>query len=329
MDLRQSLVLGVIQGLTEFIPVSSTAHLILAPQVFSITPPRAEIAHTYDTVIQIGTVLPVLIYFWRDWLRLLMAALRVVRKRRLSEDPDERMLVYLLVGSIPAGVVGLLLEDKIEQIAQPGYTPGLLYIGGALIVVGLIMWWAEHAGRKVRSIENLRMPDAVLVGCAQALALFPGVSRSGSTITAGLFAGLTREAAARFSFLLMTPIMLAATAYKTLKLLRGDEAVTSGEWSSILLATLVAAVTGYAAIAFLLGWLRTRSLGFFAVYRIFVGAFAVGLYFVQTAGGARAAAPVQPVAMRASLNRQHVPLYHASGWERYPTAASVTLHSRP
>lgn len=282
MDYRQSLVLGIIQGLTEFLPVSSTAHLIIAPQVFPIAPPRSEIAHTYDTFIQIGTVIPVLWYFWRDWLNLIRAALRIARKRRISDDPDERMVKYLFLGSIPAGVTGLLFESRIETLADPAKNPAAyLVIGSALIVVGLVMWWAEGFGRKSRDVEHLRTPDAWLMGCAQALALWPGVSRSGATITAGLFGGLTREAAARFSFLLMAPIMFAATGYKMLKLVKGQEHLTSNEWGSMLLATGIAAVTGYVAIAFLLRWLRTRTLRFFALYRLAVGAFVIGLYLMR------------------------------------------------
>jgi len=287
-------VLGVIQGLTEFIPISSTAHLILAPHVLNVVPPRAEIAHTYDTIIQIGTVLPVLVYFWRDWLKLLAAAFRIVRRLGPSDDADERMVTYLLLGSIPAGVVGLLVEDFVERLANPAeFPPAFLIIGTSMILVGIIMWWAELTSRKVRTIEHVGVSDAIVVGCAQALALIPGVSRSGATITAGLLAGMTREAAARFSFLLMTPIMLVATAYKAIKLMRGGEVVLPGEWQGILLATAVAAVTGYLAIAFLLGWLRTRSLGVFALYRILIGGFSIGLFFMQQPGSAkRPAAPV-------------------------------------
>lgn len=282
MNVQQSLVLGVIQGLTEFIPVSSTAHLILAPQVFNVPAPRPEVAHTYDTFIQIGTVIPVLIYFWHEWLKLLKAGVQIIKQGRIGDDPEQRILKYLLVGSLPAGIVGLLLEKRIERFANPAeFPPAFLVIGTSLIVVGIIMWWAELTGRKSRTIENVRTADAWVVGCAQALALIPGVSRSGSTITAGLFSGLTREAAARFSFLLMTPIMLAATGYKLLKLLKGGEAMSAGEWQGMLLATVVAAITGYAAIAFLLGWLRNRSLGVFAIYRILVGAFSIGLFFMQ------------------------------------------------
>ena len=296
MNVQQSLVLGVIQGLTEFIPVSSTAHLILAPQVLNVPAPRPEIAHTYDTFIQIGTVIPVLIYFWHEWLKLLKAGLQILKQRRISEDPEQRILKYLLVGSLPAGIVGLLLEKRIERFANPAeFPPAFLIIGCSLILVGVIMWWAELTGRKTRTIENVRTADAWVVGCAQALALIPGVSRSGATITAGLFSGLTREASARFSFLLMTPIMLAATGYKLLKLLKGGEVMTPDEWQGMLLATAVAAITGYAAIAFLLGWLRNRSLGIFAIYRILVGAFSIGLFFMQQPAGShrapRSAAP--------------------------------------
>lgn len=282
MNVLQSLVLGLIQGLTEFIPVSSTAHLILAPQLLPIAAPRPEIAHTYDTFIQLGTVIPVLIYFWRDWLRLAQAAVRILRNRSISSDPDERMVQYLVLGSIPAGILGLLLEKKIEPLAEPDKNPvAFLIIGIALIVVGIVMWWTEQTGQKTRTIEQIRMPDALLVGFAQALALIPGVSRSGSTMTAGLFTGLTREAAARFSFLLMTPIMLAATGYKALKLVRhvGGQQLLQGELAGMLLATVVAGISGYLAIAFLLGWLRTRSLGFFALWRILAGGFSIGLYF--------------------------------------------------
>jgi undecaprenyl-diphosphatase len=302
--------LGLVQGLTEFIPVSSTAHLILAPDILGIARPRAEIAHTYDTFIQIGTVIPVLIYFWRDWLNLLRAALRILQQRRIGDDLNERLVKYLLLGSIPAGVAGLLLEKHIERLAEPAtFPPAYLIIGIGLIGMALVMWWVERISRKVRTLENLQMPDAWVVGFAQALALFPGVSRSGSTITAGLLTGLTREAAARFSFLLMTPVMLAATGYKALKLLRGSEQLTSGEWSGMLLATVVAGITGYVAIAFLLRFLRTRSLGWFAGYRIAVGAFCIGLFFMQQGGTAPAGsgATAAPALQAAPGNSSAVP----------------------
>jgi undecaprenyl-diphosphatase len=281
LDLRQSLVLGVIQGLTEFIPVSSTAHLILAPQVLPIHPLRPAIAHTWDTFIQLGTVIPVLLYFWRDWIKLLQGGLRVLAKRRVGPDPDERMVLYLIMGSIPAGVVGVLVEKHVEKFADPGNRVAFLFIGIALIVVGVILYAAERTGLHERNMEDMKASDAWLIGIAQAMALFPGVSRSGATMTAGLFAGFTRETAARFSFMLMMPIMLAATGYKALKILKGAEPMAAGEWQGMLVATVVAGITGYVAIAFLLAWLRTRSLGVFAIWRIIVGGFSICLYFFQ------------------------------------------------
>lgn len=279
MNVPQSVVYGVIQGLTEFIPVSSTAHLILA-QTFSSTRLSAN-PHTFDTVIQLGTVAPVLAYFWRDWVSLAQAGMRVVQNRRVGDDLNERLVKYIVLGSIPAGVAGLLFEKKIERLADPDFHEAKLLIGLALIIVGGIMWYAEQVSRRTRSLEEIQPGDALFVGFAQALALFPGVSRSGATITAGLLGGLTRDAAARFSFLLMTPIMLAATGYKLLKLAGGAEPVAPGEWQSMLVAGVAAGITGYGAIAFLLRWLRDRSLSVFAFYRILVGAWAIGLYFSQ------------------------------------------------
>lgn len=280
MNVQQSLVLGIIQGLTEFLPVSSTAHLILAHDLGAAPP--SEHAHTFDTFIQIGTVFPVLLYFWRDWLELGRAAVRVARRGvRFTSDKHERMVLLLIIGSIPAGVLGLLLEKYIEPLADPANVTAKLLIGCALIGVGILMLWAERTSAQNRGTSRIGPADALIVGLAQASALFPGVSRSGATITAGLVVGLTREAAARFSFLLMTPVMFAATGYKGFKVLRGIEPLSAGEWQSMLIATVVAAITGYFAIAFLIGWLRTRSLGFFALYRFAVGAWAIGLYFMQ------------------------------------------------
>jgi undecaprenyl-diphosphatase len=294
LDILQSLVLGVTQGLTEFIPVSSTAHLILVPE-FGINRPRPAIADIYDTFIQLGTVFPVLIFFWRDWLELLRAAVRIVRSRKIGDDLHERMVKYLVIGTIPAGLAGLALKDFIHQVNDPDhFKPAFLIIGIGLIGMGLVMWWVDHTARKTRSIEKLRTPDAVLMGIAQACALFPGVSRSGATITAGLLAGLTREAAARFSFLMMTPIMLLATGYQGVKALKGEHPLTADEWSGLLLATVVAGITGYFAIAFLLNWLRTRSVTVFAIWRIALGAFSLGLFFVRLQAGAAAPGSAAP-----------------------------------
>ena len=292
--------MGLVQGLTEFIPVSSTAHLIIAPQFLPITRPDESIAHAYDTIIQAGTLFAALAYFWKDWARILAAVGRIIQNRGIdSKDLDERMVRYLLLGSIPAGVLGLLLEKKIDEIADPDkHVWAWLVLGVGLIGMGIVMWLVDANSRKTRDIENLKTPDALFIGCAQALALFPGVSRSGSTITAGLFTGLTREAAARFSFLLMTPIMIAATGYKFLKLLK-EPGQVGDAWGSMLLATIVAGITGYIVIGFLLGWLRTRSLMFFVSWRLAVGALCIGMYFMQ-------AHPHQPARVPAASTRHTV-----------------------
>ncbi len=278
----QALAMGIIQGLTEFIPVSSTAHLIIAPQFLPINKPDEAIAHAYDTIIQSGTLFAALAFFWRDWARILAAIRRIIANRGIdSKDLDERMVRYLFLGSLPAGILGLLLEKKVDALADPDHNHwAWLVIATGLIGMGIVMALIDYTSRKVRDIENLKTPDAVLIGFAQALALFPGVSRSGSTITAGLLTGLTREAAARFSFLLMTPIMIAATGYKLFKLLRhpGD---VGDAWGSMILATIVAGITGYLVIGLLLGWLRSRSLMFFVCWRLAVGALCLGMFFVQ------------------------------------------------
>jgi undecaprenyl-diphosphatase len=178
--------------------------------------------------------------------------------------------------------------------------------------MGLVMWAVDATSRKTRDIENLKTPDALFIGTAQALALFPGVSRSGSTITAGLFTGLTREAAARFSFLMMTPIMLAATGYKFLGLLRGKEHMTGGEWGSMILATVVAGITGYIVIGFLLGWLRRRSLMFFVAWRLAVGALCIGMFVMQgsSKSAPSSASPASGAVrhhVRAPVNRGAIP----------------------
>ncbi len=284
MNVQQSLVLGIIQGLTEFLPVSSTAHLILMPKLFSTAlEPRADIRLTYDVVIQSGTLLSVLVYFWRDWLKMLGGFFKLLGRRRGEATPEQRMLGYLAIGTVPAGLIGLTLEKRLEELAQPeAHQEAYLVIGGALIVVGIVMWVAESLSRRNRELEHVRWVDALIIGFAQALAVIPGVSRSGSTITAGLIVGLSRDAAARFSFLLMTPVMLAATGYKFLKVVRGATPMYPDEFNGMLLATAVAAVTGFIAIWGLLRWLRQRPLWIFSIYRIALGAFVIGFYFQQS-----------------------------------------------
>src|SRR5689334_17983875 len=230
LNLWTAIILGIIQGLTEFIPVSSTAHLIIAPQILpGLATPTDP--HAFDTIIQAGTLIPALLYFRRDWLDLLRGAARAIANRRIGRDPHERLALLVVIGTIPACVLGLLLNKKVEMLADVDHHPiGFVVIGLSLIGVGILMWWVDWTSRKKRTLEQLTEVDAAVVGLGQAVALIPGVSRSGATITTGLLTGLTREAAARFSFILYAPVMVAATGYKTLQVLRSHAPMSHSEW---------------------------------------------------------------------------------------------------
>jgi undecaprenyl-diphosphatase len=273
----QSLLLGVIQGLTEFLPISSTAHLVLAPTFFGF----AEPPHAFDVALHIGTLLAVLVYFRSDWARLVRGGLKLLAERHVNEDIDRQLALLVVLGCVPAGIAGLLLQKKVAALAQPQQNPiSYLVIATALIVVGLIMAWVDRRSRKARSIKNVSLGEALFVGVAQAVALIPGVSRSGSTITAGLMIGLTRESAARFSFLLSAPITAVAAAWDGQKLLRGAvPAAESIPASAFIVGILASGVVGWFCIHFLLEFLRKRSLWVFVYYRVVLGLFLIGLYW--------------------------------------------------
>lgn len=278
MTILQAIVLGIVQGLTEFIPVSSTAHLVFAARIVNLyggadKTLQAEQTTATIAVIQLGTLLAVLIYFSRDIVNILRAFvgdhLAWLRGRnepgrpRLSKDAWLGWLVIL--GSIPVGVVGLLLKKHIEG----PFTKNLWVIATMMIVVGLLLTIAEFVGKRDHGMEGLRIKDAMAVGWAQVLALIPGSSRSGSTIMGGLFAGQTRETAARFSFLLSIP---AIAASGLLELKEAIEKLPHGSYGALVVATIVSGVVGYASIWFLLRFLRTHSTGVFIIYRVIVGA---------------------------------------------------------
>jgi undecaprenyl-diphosphatase len=280
VDIWSAIILGIIQGLTEYIPVSSTAHLIV---VSEFLPGRPTDPHAFDTIIQFGTVLPVLVYFRRDWLDLLRGFFRVVTRRRVSEDLNERLAVLVILASLPAAIFGVLLNKRVEALARVDENPaGYVIIGIALIGVGVLMWWVDAVARKQRELNQMAPVDAIFIGLAQAVALIPGVSRSGATITAGLCTGLTREAAARFSFLIATPVLLGAVAFKLRHLVSSPTPMPSGEWLALGLGTVAAAVVGYLSIAFLMAYLRRHSLALFAVYRVVLGLFLILLWWQQT-----------------------------------------------
>jgi undecaprenyl-diphosphatase len=277
MTILQAIILGIVQGLTEFIPVSSTAHLVFAARLINLyggmdKTLQAEQTTATIAVIQLGTLLAVLIYFARDIVNILRAFLadhtawlsgRVEPGRpKLSKDAWLGWLV--IIGSIPVGTLGLLLKKQIEG----PFTKNLWVIATMMIVVGVLLTIAELVGKRDHGMDQLRISDALAVGFAQVLALIPGSSRSGSTIMGGLFAGLTRETAARFSFLLSIP---AIAASGLLELKEATEKLPAGSYGSLAVATVVSGAVGYASIWFLLRFLRTHSTGVFIVYRVIVG----------------------------------------------------------
>ena len=271
----QAALVGLLQGLTEFIPVSSSAHLELAPWLFGWEEDRLIGSLAFDVFLHLGTLLALLAVFGRDWLRYLGALVASIRERRIGADTDRRIAWLLVLATIPAAAIGFALEDLIESSFHGGDDGSRLAIAAFLVVGALALYAADRLGRRRRDLGEVTLPAALTIGVSQALALLPGISRSGATISAGLALGLTREAAARFSFLLATPITLGAGLYGSRRLL--DEAHTGTEWLAIGVGFAAAAVSGMLAIGFLLAWLRSRSVAVFSLYRIGLAVVVVAL----------------------------------------------------
>src|SRR5262245_14830542 len=212
----QAFVLGVVQGLTEFLPISSSGHLIVVPALLGWDDPFIE-SLAFSVMLHVATLLALLVYFARDWLRIIPAGFAAIRDRSLADDPDRKLAWLLLAASIPAAIVGVVLNDPIETVFRE---PRLVAI--TLVAGGVILWLADTLGARTRTIQGLSFRTALAIGVAQALALIPGVSRSGISISAGLFAGLTREDAARFAFLMATPITAGAGLWEARKVLSGE-----------------------------------------------------------------------------------------------------------
>lgn len=274
----QAALVGLLQGLTEFIPISSSAHLELAPWIAGWEADGLIGSLAFDVFLHLGTLVALLVYFARDWVRYVGAWIASVRERRIGDDPDRRIAWLLIGATIPAAVIGFALEGFIED-AFHGDTDGArLAIAGFLVLGALALWLADRLGSQRRGLADLTPPTALTIGFSQALALFPGISRSGATITAARALGLSREAAARFSFLLATPITLGAGLYGSRRLL--TETHTGTEWLAIGVGFAVAALSGLVAIGFLLAWLRRRSLAVFSAYRVIFAAIIVLLVVI-------------------------------------------------
>ena len=267
MSLLEAVVLGIVQGLTEFLPISSTAHLRIVPAFAGWEDPGAA----FTAVTQLGTMAAVVLYFRSDLVRISRAWWRSIGQRELRGELDARLGWYIVLGTVPIGIFGLLFKDQIETGARDLYL-----IGVALIVLGLILLLAERVGSHDRSLEQIRTRDGFSIGLAQALALIPGVSRSGATITAGLFMGLDRPAAARFSFLLSVPAVVLSGMLELGTILSGEEE-GGDSLGALLVATLLAFASGYAAIAFLLRFLEGHTTAVFVAYRVVLGALVLAL----------------------------------------------------
>ena len=262
MSILSAIFLGLVQAATEFLPVSSTAHLLVFGELLgqSLDEPHFR---AFVAIIQSGTALAVVLYFRHELWKILRGSMQALGKGTPLATPEARMGWLIVLGTIPAAVLGKLLEHRIEAL-------GNWVIAASLIFLGVVLFIAERVARHIRPVESVGVRDAVLVGLAQAWALIPGSSRSGSTLTMGMLLGFTREAAARFSFLLSVPIILAAGAYKLWKelpMLRGHP-----DWQvATAVATLVSFAGGYLVIGWLLGWLRTRPTHLFVAWRITAG----------------------------------------------------------
>jgi undecaprenyl-diphosphatase len=265
MDLIHAVVLGVVQGLGEFLPISSSGHLIMVPYVLG----WSEHSLAFDLALHLGTAIALLWYFWSDWLGLAAGFFRgLVSADVRRSDPSWRMAWLVILGSVPAGIVGLVFERTIETHFRGSVVNAVL-----LIVFGLLLFAADRLGRRCRTLESVTWQDALAIGIAQSVALFPGVSRSGVTMTVGLVRGLDRAAAARFSFLLSGPIVVAASLYKL------RDGFPQDELAAVALGMVVSAVTGWASIGLLLRYLQRNSLTWFVVYRVAFGLLVLGVAF--------------------------------------------------
>jgi len=269
VDAIQAIVLGIVQGLTEFLPISSTAHLRIVPAFFGWEDPGSA----FTAVVQLGTMAAVLLYFRDDLWRIVRTWFRSLRDPELRSSLDARMGWYIGLGTIPIAIFGFIFRDQIESGGRDLYV-----IGTALIVFGLILEYADRTARRNRSLDQIGPRDGAFIGIFQALALIPGVSRSGSTITAGLFRGFDRESAARYSFLLSVPAVVLSGLFEARKI--GEPG--GAAFVPTLIATVLAFIVGYASIAWMLRWLTSHSTAIFVVYRVVLGS----IVLLLTASGA-------------------------------------------
>lgn len=284
----QAIILGIVQGLTEYIPISSSAHLIIVPWLFNWRDP-ALTSLAFDVALHLGTLAAVLWFFAADWARLFRAGWASLAERRIGADADRRLAWLLVIGCIPGGIVGMLAESKIDRLFHPADAPvsatAIIVMAAIIALLALALFAAERLARHVREVNSLSLKDTLLIGLAQAFAVFPGVSRSGSTITAGLALGLKREAAARFSFLLGAPIIAGAglkSAWDLYQELQAGAGLPQTDWILFPVGFLAAALSGYLCIRWLLGYLQKNSANVFVYYRWILAGLIVVVALVRS-----------------------------------------------
>ena len=270
MSILHAIVLGIVQGLSEFLPISSSGHLVVVPWLFGWEElsKNPELNRTFDVALHLGTFVGALAYFRKDVVLLASGAVRSLRQRRIDSE-DERLAWLLVVASLPAALVGAVLDNALEGHYGPEWLVGVM-----LIVFGAVLWWADRLPQR-RAADAFRVRDAVLMGSAQALALQPGVSRSGATISMGRWLGFERDAAARISFLMSLPITGGAAAYKMLDVFVAGDGLPPGFGPPFVWGIVASAITGFVAVWALLRLVRTRTFAPFVVYR-----FAAGLLII-------------------------------------------------
>ena len=272
MNILQAILLGIVQGLTEFIPISSSAHLIIVPWLFGWED-KALTSLTFDVALHLGTLVAVLAFFASDWVRLIRAGIASLAERKIGDDHDRRMVWLLAIGCIPAALVGALAESQIERLFHEPNAPhqvgAMIAMAVIIALLGAALFLAERFARHLRSLKQVTLKDSLLIGLAQSLAIFPGVSRSGSTITAGLALGFEREATARFSFLLSAPIIAGAGVKSLWDIYQDWQAgvIAQGDLVLFPIGFIAAAVSGYLCIKYLLRFLQKNPTDIFVYYR--------------------------------------------------------------
>lgn len=282
MSWIEAIILGITQGLTEFLPISSSGHLIIVPWLFGWETPGLA----FDAALHLGTLIAVFVYFWRDIVAMIKAIPIVLRKRttllKPAVDEDEqtfyaRLGLLIVIGSIPGGIIGLLAQSRIDDLfhSDSNESRAIVVIAILLALFAILLWLADRFSKEIRPLKSIRVPDAVTVGVAQAFALMPGVSRSGVTLTAGLFRDFTRADAARFSFLLGIPLVSVAGLTGVVDLIQSD--LTGAQMGRVVAGMVASGISGFLAIGFLLRYLKTSSTTVFVVYRILASIVLIGL----------------------------------------------------